>query len=182
MVCYWEWMHSTLYWLHFTQLRVFFTYVDYNILKTKMKAVNLTSALFWDITQSIVAIPYRRFGITWRFHVPKFGPTDCPETLVRNYHYSLYNIYHRKAQISYSSRRKPEITQSVSFKYWLRRRVCGYAVTHLVEALRYKPEGRGFGFPTVSVEFFFDISFRPHYGPGIDSTSNINEYQEYSWG
>ena len=57
--------------------------------------------------------------------------------------------------------------------------MCGYAVTHLVEALRYKPEGRGFGFPTVSVEFFFDISFRPHCGPGIDSTSNINEYQEY---
>jgi hypothetical protein len=25
-------------------------------------------------------------------------------------------------------------------------------------------------------------SFQPHYGPGVDSASNINEYQEDSWG
>jgi len=32
----------------------------------------------------------------------------------------------------------------------------------------------------VSVEFFVDIkSFRSHYGPGFDSASNRNEYQEY---
>ena len=31
----------------------------------------------------------------------------------------------------------------------------------------------------VSVEFFIDIkSFRSHYGPGVDSASNRNEYQE----
>jgi hypothetical protein len=31
---------------------------------------------------------------------------------------------------------------------------------------------------------FFQLtsSFQPHYGPGVDSTSNRNEYQEYSWG
>jgi hypothetical protein len=23
--------------------------------------------------------------------------------------------------------------------------------------------------------------FEPHYGPGVDSASNINEYQESSW-
>jgi hypothetical protein len=23
---------------------------------------------------------------------------------------------------------------------------------------------------------------KPHYDPGVDSTSNINEYQEYFWG
>jgi len=34
----------------------------------------------------------------------------------------------------------------------------------------------------VSLEFFIDISFRPHYGPGVDSASNINEYQEYFLG
>jgi len=32
-------------------------------------------------------------------------------------------------------------------------------------ALRYKPECRGF-------------DSRPHYGPGVDSTANRNEYQE----
>ena len=32
----------------------------------------------------------------------------------------------------------------------------------------------------VSLQFFIDIkSFRSHYGPGVDSASNRNEYQEY---
>ena len=31
--------------------------------------------------------------------------------------------------------------------------------------------------------FFIDIkSFRPHYGPGVDSASNRNEYREYFLG
>ena len=31
--------------------------------------------------------------------------------------------------------------------------------------------------------FFFDIKpFRSHYGPGVDSVSNRNEYQEYFLG
>jgi len=35
----------------------------------------------------------------------------------------------------------------------------------------------------VSLEFFIDIKyFRSHYGPGIDSASNRNEYQEHFLG
>ena len=35
----------------------------------------------------------------------------------------------------------------------------------------------------VSLEFFIDIkSFRSHYGPGVDSASNRNEYQDYFLG
>jgi hypothetical protein len=35
----------------------------------------------------------------------------------------------------------------------------------------------------VSLEFFIDIkSFRSYYGPGVDSASNRNEYQEYFLG
>ena len=35
----------------------------------------------------------------------------------------------------------------------------------------------------VSLEFFIGIkSFRSHYGPGVDSASNRNEYQEYFMG
>jgi hypothetical protein len=30
--------------------------------------------------------------------------------------------------------------------------------------------------------FQFTWSFQPHYGPGVDSASNKNEYQESSWG
>jgi len=38
-------------------------------------------------------------------------------------------------------------------------------------------------FQTVSLEFFIDIkSFRSHYGPWVDSASNINEYQEHFLG
>jgi len=37
--------------------------------------------------------------------------------------------------------------------------------------------------PASVSEFFIDIkSFRTHYGPGVDSTSNRNEYQEYFLG
>ena len=38
-------------------------------------------------------------------------------------------------------------------------------------------------FQMVSLEFFIDIkSFRSHYGPGVDSASNRNEYREYFLG
>ena len=37
-------------------------------------------------------------------------------------------------------------------------------------------------FPVVSLEFLIDLNFRPHYGPGVDSASNRNEYQEYVLG
>jgi hypothetical protein len=47
----------------------------------------------------------------------------------------------------------------------------GHAVAQLVEALRYKPEGRGFDFSLTS--------FRSHSGPGVDSACNRNEHHEY---
>jgi hypothetical protein len=34
----------------------------------------------------------------------------------------------------------------------------------------------------VSVDFFETKSFRSHYGPGVDSASTRNEYQEYFLG
>ena len=48
-----------------------------------------------------------------------------------------------------------------------------------VEALRYEPEGRGFDSRWRHWSFSLTYSFRPHYGPGVDSASNRNEYQEY---
>jgi hypothetical protein len=41
----------------------------------------------------------------------------------------------------------------------------------LVEALRYKPEGRG-----------FNSRFRPHCGSGVNSACKRNEYHEYLLG
>ena len=52
----------------------------------------------------------------------------------------------------------------------------------MVEALRYKPKGRGFDPRWCHWSFSFTYSFRPHYGPGVDSASNRNEYQEYFLG
>jgi hypothetical protein len=49
----------------------------------------------------------------------------------------------------------------------------------VVEALRYKPEGRGIDSRCCHWNFSLKQSFRPHYGPGVDSASNRNEYQEY---
>jgi hypothetical protein len=53
----------------------------------------------------------------------------------------------------------------------------GYAVAQLVEALRYKPEGCGFDFQWC--RWIFSLtSFQSHYGSGVDSVSNRNEYQD----
>jgi len=37
-------------------------------------------------------------------------------------------------------------------------------------------------FPLVSLEFFIDIILPAALGPGVDSASNTNEYQEYFLG
>jgi hypothetical protein len=54
-----------------------------------------------------------------------------------------------------------------------------HAVPHLVEALGYKLECRGFDSRWCHWNFSLTYSFRSHYGPGVDSASNRNEYQEY---
>ena len=51
----------------------------------------------------------------------------------------------------------------------------GHAVAQLVEALRYKLEVRGFDSRWCHWIFPLTNSFRPHYGPGVDSASNRNE-------
>jgi hypothetical protein len=58
----------------------------------------------------------------------------------------------------------------------------GHAVAHLVETLRYEPEGRGFDSRWCHRNFSLTYSFRPHYGTGVHSGSNRNEYQEYFLG
>jgi hypothetical protein len=55
-------------------------------------------------------------------------------------------------------------------------------VAQLVQALRYKPEGRGFNSQWCHWNFSFTWSFQPHHGLGVDSASNKNEYQEYFLG
>jgi hypothetical protein len=52
----------------------------------------------------------------------------------------------------------------------------------VVKALRYKPEGRGVDSRWCHWDFSLTYSFRPHYGPGVDSGSKKNEYQEYFLG
>jgi hypothetical protein len=59
----------------------------------------------------------------------------------------------------------------------------GHPVAQSVEALRYKPEGRGFDSRWCHWNFSLTSSFLLHYGPGVDSASHSNEYQEYFlWG
>jgi hypothetical protein len=54
-------------------------------------------------------------------------------------------------------------------------------VAQLVEALRYKPEGRRFDSRLCHLNYSL-TSFRPQCGPGVDSASNRNKYQEYFLG
>ena len=39
--------------------------------------------------------------------------------------------------------------------------------------------GRSSRFPTESLGFLLPLSIRPYYGPTVDSSSNIKEYQKY---
>ena len=55
----------------------------------------------------------------------------------------------------------------------------GHAVAQLVEALHYKSESRGFDSRRCHWNFSLTKFFRSHYGHGVDSASNRNEYQEY---
>jgi len=57
--------------------------------------------------------------------------------------------------------------------------ITGHAVVQLVEALCYKLEGSGFDSRWCRWNFSLTWSYWPHYGPGVDSASNSNEYQEY---
>ena len=58
-----------------------------------------------------------------------------------------------------------------------------YGMEKLVEALRYKPEGRGFDSRRGSLEFFaLTQSLELFYVPGVSSYSNNNEYQGYRLG
>ena len=58
----------------------------------------------------------------------------------------------------------------------------GHAMAQLVEVLSYELEGRGFDSRWCHWNFSLTESFRPHCGPGVDSVSNRNEYQEYFLG
>jgi hypothetical protein len=57
-----------------------------------------------------------------------------------------------------------------------------YALVRLVEALRCKPEGRGFDSRWGRWDFSLTYSFQPHCGSGVDLACNINESQEYFLG
>ena len=66
----------------------------------------------------------------------------------------------------------------IPVSYWIFRALLsnsrGHAVAQLVETL---PDGRGFDFRWCHWNFSLTSTFRPHYGPGVDSASNRNEYQ-----
>ena len=52
----------------------------------------------------------------------------------------------------------------------------------VVKVLYYKSEGRWFDPSWCHWIFIYIISFRSHYGPGVESAFNSNEYQEYFLG
>jgi len=54
--------------------------------------------LLWVITQQVVVISYLLFLDS---SPPKMGPTGCPKTSVRNYHYSQRNNAEEHGFLSY---------------------------------------------------------------------------------
>jgi hypothetical protein len=81
-------------------------------------------------------------------------------------------LQHTSQQYWYPER--PRYSQTCTTN-GLVRIVKGYAVVHLIEAQRYKPESRGF---TSRWNFSLNNSFQPNYGPGVDPASNRNKYEK----
>jgi hypothetical protein len=52
----------------------------------------------------------------------------------------------------------------------------------LVEALCYKQESRGLPYRYGNWICYIGLILQKHYGPGVDSVSNRNEYQKSYWG
>jgi hypothetical protein len=69
--------------------------------------------LFWDFTQRIMVVWYRRFGTNYWSHL-QFGSIGCSETSVRNCNYTLRKIL-RRAQFAFIHWRKSETTQGNIF-------------------------------------------------------------------
>jgi hypothetical protein len=75
------------------------------------------SALFWEITQRIMAILCRRFGTSFRstgFLTLEDGTDRLSRSFGKVHHYTLRNFPEERRR--HVSRRKPEITQSTSFE------------------------------------------------------------------
>ena len=58
----------------------------------------------------------------------------------------------------------------------------GHAVAQLVEALRYKPEGRGFDSPTVSLDFLIDNPSGRTVAVGLIQPVTEMSTRSVSWG
>jgi len=65
---------------------------------------------------------------------------------------------------------------------WLGRHIVGTAVAQWLRCCATNRKVAG-SIPAGVSGFFIDIKFfRSHYGPGVDSASNRNDYQEYFMG
>ena len=66
-----------------------------------------------------------------------------------------------------------------SFRWYTHSQSLFCVTSCLIQALHYKPQGRGFNPRWCHWNFSLTSSFRPQNGPGVDSATNRNEYQEY---
>jgi hypothetical protein len=114
--------------------------------------------------------PYRSCMTSWswqgQIYLPKISNNNMADT--RNVE-------------GWSDTRAPFIIRSLNF-IWTGGARGLHAVAQLVEALLYKPKGRGFDSRWCHWNFSLTHSFQPDYGPRVDSASKRKEYQEYLLG
>jgi hypothetical protein len=102
------------------------------------------------------------------------------------YNFEFHNLPHSVLKMFHSSGHCSPCLQGE----WSRRKDVAWYVALAVEIKvrvwsvhdLYMPQGHGFGSRWCHRIFQLTSSFQPHYGPGVVSASNRNEYQESSWG
>ena len=113
-------------------------------------------------------------------------PADCLVTLMTFHSMCLHHVEHELCTTHAESRQCRDQGNNRGFAESIYSLLIliqvGHAVVQVLEALRYNPEGRGLYSRWCHCNFSLTSSFRPHYGPGVDSASNRNECQEYFLG
>jgi hypothetical protein len=112
-----------------------------------------------------------------RNRIAKFGLSDRTR---RDGSTGPYRVWHLMRVINWKrceSKRPSSVFGEVTIGMGARVSVVGWDIALQAGRSRVR-------FPMRSLDFFFQLtySFQPHYGPGVDSSSNRNEYQESSWG
>jgi hypothetical protein len=155
-----------------------------------MKITGEIIEVYQKIIRNMHTVEFHLYGIIGTAKYPDMRKVRIIGFFFENWLFDRENKFIQTAILGYIFSYKQNIY--ISFFTWILqiggkfKPYKGYSTNTLgarggavFKALRYKPAGRGFDSRWCHWNFSVTQSFRSHYGPGVDSASNRNEYQAY---